>query len=430
MKTNIDISKKNGILLKNGLIIDVTNGKSFENDILIVDGIIKKIGDIQSNEDYYILDCKNKVITQSFVDIGTNLKTPGVGDQETLESGSVSALAGGFTKICIVSSKDNLIDSPEIVKLLTDHSKELPIAIYPMCSVTKNNDGLELTEMGLMKDKGAVAFYDDNSPLMNSQVLRYALEYSKMFNIPVMNHPEDLNLVNNGLVNESPHSNSMGLNGNPSISESIMINRDLAIANYVKGRIHIPNVTCESSIEIIKKYKKNNKLISCNTSPHYLYFNDSDLLDFNTNLKVSPPIRSNKDRLKLIDAIKSGIIDSISSNHNPHRIDDKEKDFQNAKQGVIGLETSFSVAHTILSSSNMPIEEIINLFSRNPAKIMNIKLNKIKINENSELTIIDPHKKWKFTKDNIYSKSSNSPFLNETLKGRVDYTINKNILFG
>ena len=430
MKTNIDISKKNGILLKNGLIIDVTNGKSFENDILIIDGIIKKIGDIQFNKDYYILDCKNKVITQSFVDIGTNLKTPGVGDQETLESGSVSALAGGFTKICIVSSKDNLIDSPEIVKLLTDYSKELPIEIYPMCSVTKNNDGLELTEMGLMKDKGAVAFYDDNSPLMNAQVLRYALEYSKMFNIPVMNHPEDLNLVNNGLINESPHSNSMGLNGNPSISESIMINRDLAIANYVKGRIHIPNVTCESSIDIIKKYKKNNKLISCNTSPHYLHFNDSDLLDFNTNLKVSPPIRSDKDRLKLIDAIKSGIIDSISSNHNPHRIDDKEKDFQNAEQGVIGLETSFSVAHTILSNSNMPIEEIINLFSRNPAKIMNIKLNKIKINENSELTIIDPHKKWKFTKDNIYSKSLNSPFLNETLKGHVDYTINKNILFG
>ena len=430
MKANIDISTKNGILLKNGLIIDVTKEKSFENDILIIDGKIKKIGDIQTNKDYHIIDCKDKIITQSFIDIGANFKTPGIGDQETLKSGSISALAGGFTKICIVSSTENLIDSPEIVKSLANSSKELPIEIYPICSVTKNNEGLELTEMGLMKDNGAVAFYDDNSPLMNAQVLRYALEYSKMFNIPVMNHPEDLNLVNKGLINESAHSNSMGLNGNPTISESIMINRDLAIANYVKGRIHIPNVTCASSIDIIKKYKKNNKLISCNTSPHHLYFTDSDLLDFNTNLKVSPPIRSEKDRLKLIEAVRSGIIDSISSNHNPHRIDDKEKDFQNAEQGIIGLETSFSVAHTILSSSNMPIENIINLFSKNPAKIMNLKLNKIKINENSELTIIDPNKKWKFTKDNIYSKSSNSPFLNETLKGRIDYTINKNILFG
>ncbi len=424
------LKKYKNILLKNGTIIDVVNGKTSKKDLLIKNGKIDQLGKVNPKKEYHIIDCKNKIITQSFIDIGTNFKFPGTGDQESLESGSLAALSGGYTKICMSSNSDNLIDNPEILQFITEQSKIMPINIHPIGTITKNCDGLELTEMGLMSKNGAVAFYDGFKSIMNSQVLRYGLEYSKMFNAPIMNHPEDYNFVNNGVINESSLSNSLGLNGNPTIAESIMIDRDLKIANYVNGKIHIPNVTCGDSLEIIEKYKKKNKLISCQVSPHHLFFNDSYLSDFDTNFKVSPPFRSEKDRLSLVQGIKKGVIDCVSSNHDPHRNDDKEKDFNHAKFGIIGLETAFAVTNTILSKENISLIKILELFSKNPSKIMNIRLNEIKIDSKSELAIIDPNQKWKFSNKDIHSKSSNTPFLNRYLIGKVNYTINENILFG
>lgn len=426
----MELTKHKNILLKNGTIIDIVNGKSYKKDLLIKDGKIIELGKVNSKKEYHIINCKNKFITQSFIDIGTNFKFPGIGDQESLETGSLAALSGGYTKICMTSNSDNLLDNPEILQFIKEKSSTIPINIYPIGTVTKNRDGLELTEMGLMSKNGAVAFYDGFKSIMNSQVLRYGLEYSKMFNIPIMNHPEDYNFVNNGVINESSLSNSLGLNGNPTIAESIMIDRDLKISNYVNGKIHIPNVTCRDSLKIIENYKKINKLISCQVSPHHLYFNDSYLSDFDTNFKVCPPYRSETDRLSLVKAVKKGLIDCIASNHDPHRTDDKEKDFNNAEFGIIGLETAFAVTNTVLSKENVSLVKILELFSKNPSKIMNIELNEIKVNSKSELVVVDPNQKWKFSADDIYSKSSNTPFLNKSLIGKVNYTINENILFG
>jgi len=430
MKSKINITKDKSLLLKNGKILDITNGKTVGKDILIHKGKIVELGKINNNSNYHVIDCKNHIVTQSFIDIHTHFQTPGVGDQETLISGSNAALSGGYSKVCIMPNTNPVIDSPELIDFILDEASSLPIDIYPIGAITKKIKGIELAEIGSMINAGAIAISDGYSPIMNSQVMRYALEYARMFDIPVINHPQDINLANNGVMNESSISNSLGLEGNPTISESIMISRDLEIANYVKGKLHIPNISCADSINLISKYKNNDFSLTCEVSPQNLFFSDKDLINYDTNFKLSPPLRSEKDKKKLIKGLKEGTIDCISSCHYPQRNDDKEKDFNHAEFGVISLETAFAAANTILSKEKFSFKSIIELFSLNPSKIMNITLDEIKINSNAELVVIDPNKEWVFSKDDIHSKSSNTPFINQSFRGKVKYTINKNILFG
>jgi len=430
MKNKIDIGKDKSLLLKGGKILDVTNGKTTNQDILIHNGKIVKLGKINNNNNYHIIDCKNSIITQSFIDIHSHFHTPGIGDQETLVSGSKAALSGGYSKVCVMPNTKPIIDTPELVEFIIDETKKLAIDIYPIGSITKKLEGIELAEVGSMVNSGAVAISDANFPLMNGQVMRYALEYARMFNIPVINHPQDINLVNNGVMNECRTSNSLGLDGNPAISESIMINRDLEIANYIKGKLHIPNITCADSVDLIDKYKNKNLLLTCEVSPQNLFFSDNDLIDYDTNFKISPPLRSLDDKNKLIKGLKDGVIDCIASCHNPQRNDDKEKDFNHAKFGVISLETAFAATNTILSQENFSFKSIVELFSLNPSKILNIALSEIKISSNAELVVINPNEEWIFSKNDIYSKSRNTPFIGKAFKGKVKYTINKNILFG
>ncbi len=430
MKNKIDFNKDKSLLLKNGKILDIKTGKTFSKDILINNGQIIEIGKISKNDNFHIIDCENYIITQSFIDIHTHFQTPGIGDQETFFSGSYSALSGGYSKICIMPNTLPVIDNPELVQFIFDKTSFLPIDIYPIGAITKKLEGIELAELGSMINAGAVAVSDADSPIMNSQVMRYALEYAKMFDVPVINHPQDIDLVNNGMMNESSVSNSLGLTGNPRIAESVMINRDLEIANYVKGKLHIPNVTCSESINLIEKYKSNNLSLTCEVSPQHIFFSDEDLISYDTNFKISPPLRSLEDRKALIKGLKNGIIDCISSCHYPQRNDDKERDFNHANFGVISLETAFSAVNTILSKENFSFKSIVELFSLNPSKIVNIPLDEIKIGSKSELTIINPDENWVVDKSDIYSKSFNTPFIGRSLKGKVKYTINKNILFG
>ena len=430
MKNKIKLNSDQYLLLSGGEILNVINGKTSNQDILIHNDKIVDIGKIEIKNNYHTIDCKDNVITQAFIDTHTHLRTPGVGDQETLLSGTNAALAGGYSKICIMPNTNPVLDSPELIDFIIDKSSSLPIDIYPIGAITKNLGGTELSELGSMVKSGAVAISDANSPLMNAQVLRYALEYSKMFNIPVINHPEDSNLINNGVMNESLTANLLGLKGNPTIAESIIIFRDLKIAEYVDGKIHIPNVTCSDSVKLIDVYKNNKLSLTAEASPQNIFFTDEDLINYDTNLKVSPPLRSLKDKNSIIKGLKDGIIDCMASNHTPHKNDDKEKDFYHSEFGIIGLETAFAATHTVLDENKFSLKSIINLFSLNPSKIMNIDLPTIGVGSKPELVIINPNKKWTFKKDDIFSKSKNSPFINQKFKGKIEFTINGNILFG
>ena len=411
-------------ILSGGKIYDPFKEKYFKGDILIVNGKFDKIVDSKfPKKDISIIDCTNKVITHPFVDLHAHFREPGREDKETLESGCLSALYGGYTTVCLMPNTDPPIDTPELIKFIIDKTSEYPIQVLPIGAITNSQSGKELTEIGLMVKEGAVAISDDGIPVEDSRIMRYALEYSKMFGIPVINHAEDVFLRSGAVMNESAVSTKLGLQGSPHITESIMVSRDLMINEHVNSRIHVPHVSSKESVEIIRRYKKSSDMVSAEVTPHHLYFNDESLSTFNSNLKVAPPIRSEKHRKALIDGLKDGTIDCIATDHAPHNIEEKESDFLHASCGMIGLETAFSSSFTALSKEKLSIEKIISLFTSGPCKVMNIHKEFLVEGNSAEMVVLDFNKDWEVSEQDFKSKSSNSGFIGETLKSRVAYTI-------
>jgi len=425
LKYNIS-ENKGYLLLQGGNIYDPYIDLASVGDILIKDGFIERISKyIAPDKEYKVIDCKNKIVTNGFIDLHVHFREPGFELKETLESGSRSAFYGGYTRVCTMPNTNPVVDTPELVQLLIKKSESLPIYIYPIGAITKNQSGQELSEIGSMVKSGAVAISDDGIPVSNSQMMRFALEYAKKFNIPVINHAEDNYLVNEGLMHEGNNSLKLGLPGNPGIAESSMVFRDISIAEYVGGRLHIPHVSSYKSVEVIKQFKDRNVDVTAEVTPHHLCLTDDVLLDYNTDAKVAPPIRSNKDRRALIEAVKSGLINCIATDHAPHAIEDKETDMFNSCCGMIGLESAFGLVNKCLSKEQMSIESIIDLFSLNPSKIIGIEPIHIKENNQAEINIVDPKILWDFEIDHIQSKSKNTPILGMKLEGQVIATLNK-----
>jgi len=417
------------ILLKSGRIVDPFSKKTFVGDILIENGNIASIRKTipSRDKDTLKIDCKGLVVTHGFCDIHVHFREPGREDKENLESGSIAALAGGFTQVCTMPNTNPAIDSAEHIYYICGKSSHLPIDIFPIGAVSKGQEGKELTEMILMKENGAIAFSDDGIPIQNAQFMALALQYAKMIDLPIINHAEDIYLRNEGVMNAGPNSDNLGLKGNPNLAESVMIYRDLALASSLSARLHIPHVSTKESVELIKLFKSKNKLISSEVSPHHLYFCDDDIIGFDTNLKVGPPIRSKSDRKKLIDGIKSGTIDCIATDHAPHTIEDKETTFNDAEFGMIGLESCLGVVNKILVKENgMSLKSLIEKLTVNPRKVMNINTDLFAIGEKAQITVFNPNEKWTFSGDDIYSKSSNSPFIGHELVGKIKYVFSKN----
>ena len=354
-----------------------------------------------------------------------HFREPGREDKESLKTGSMAALSGGFTSVCVMPNTNPAIDSPESVNFILKKAEDCPIKIYPIGAVTKSQKGKELTEMGLMYEAGVVAFSDDGFPIQDASIMRSALEYSTLVDIPVINHAEDMFLRDNGLVNEGPMSTKLGLRGNPELAESIMVHRDLELAKYTSAKLHVPHVSTKKSIQLIRSSKQLNKCVSAEVTPHHLYFTHDDLRSYDTNLKVAPPIRSETDRESLIEAIKDGTIDCIATDHAPHTLEDKETTFDCASYGMIGLESCFGVVNKVLVKKEriISIEALIELLTVKPRKIMGFETNLFKRGVSAEITVIDPDKKWQFTKQSVKSNSFNSPFLGEYLIGKIDLTI-------
>ena len=413
------------LLLHGGTVFDPFLDKSKKADILIKNNKISAMGPNIKDKDATKINCKGLVITHGFCDVHVHFREPGQENKETLKTGSLAALAGGFTRVCVMPNTTPPLDSPESIKFIIDKSANCPIFIHPIGAVSKSQNGEELTEVEGMVKEGAVAVSDDGLPITDSQVMRLALEYSSMFNIPVINHAEDECLRNDGVMNEGEVSTRLGLSGNPSLSESIMIQRDLELANLIKTKIHVPHVSSSSGVSNIKRMQKNNSKISAEVTPHHLYFNDNALSGYNTNFKVAPPIRSEKDRKALIKGLKDGTIDCIATDHAPHTTEEKEASFDMAPFGMIGLESCFGVVNKVL---DLPLKEIIKLLTINPRNIMNFNSNLFKKGALAEITIIDPDHEWIFSEENIYSKSKNSPFIGEKLKGKIHYTLSKGFL--
>ncbi len=335
-----------------------------------------------------------------------------------METGSNAALAGGFTRVCVMPNTDPPLDTPESIRFVIEKSEKLPIYIHPIGAITKHQGGKEITEMGGMVEAGAVAFSDDGLPVTDGQVFRLACEYAKMFGVPVINHAEDPCIRKNGVMHEGAVSAEIGLTGNPDVAESSMVNRDLELSVLTGTHLHVPHVSAEMSVKHLRKTLEFSKSISSEVTPHHLYFNHESLHSFDTSYKVAPPIRTEKDRLALISAVKEGIITCIATDHAPHTVEEKEADFNEAPFGMIGLESCFGAVNKVLRNE-LDIMEIICLLTVNPRKVMGFEIDLFKIGTPAELTILDIEKEWIFSLDDIHSKSRNTPFIDETIFGKV-----------
>jgi len=414
------------LILRHVEILDPLKENTFKGNIFLVNGKISGLGKFDQPSDAKSIDCEGLTLTHGFCDLHVHFREPGDEDKETLESGSLAALSGGFTRVCAMPNTNPSIDSPESVNFIIEKSKDLPVHIHPIGAVTKGQKGKEISEMALMNQAGAIAFSDDGLPIQNGLVMRKALEYSKMLNVPVINHAEDDCLRCNGVMNEGMVSNRLGLPGNPSISESTMVFRDLKLADMTGAKLHVPHVSTAASVEHIKEMKRSNDKVTAEVTPHHLFFNDEALLNYNTNLKVAPPIRNDISRNALIKGIKQGVIDCIATDHAPHSLHEKQTTFDCASFGMIGLESCFGVVKRLLvDEEGLSLINLIKLLTTAPRQIMGFNSDLFKVGTEAELVLFNPVKKWKFKESNVFSKSVNSPFYDQELIGKVRYTISK-----
>ena len=410
-------------MLENGTIYDPYNNTKNIGSILLKNGIIKEVGKCTAPKNVKRINCEGKIVAPGLIDIHAHFREPGREDKETLVTGAQAAFSGGFTRVCVMPNTNPPLDTPESIRFIIEKAADLPIHIYPIGAITRDQGGLEITEIGDMVHAGAVAISDDGLPVQNGQVLRCAIEYAKKFQIPVINHAEDIHLRNGGVMNESVLSTKLGLPGNPDISESIMVHRDLEIAEFTKGKIHIPHVSTARSVNLIRQYKKKGLNITAEVTPHHLGLSENALSQFDTHAKVAPPLRTDKDRKALIDGLIDGTIDCIATDHAPHTIEEKEMDFIHAPCGMIGLESAFGLAHTVLVEAGAKTEQVIQWMTNGAARVMGWKLNPFGIGYSAEISIIDPQEKWQFLESHILSRSKNSPMVGMAFKGRVVSTI-------
>ncbi|PIS27432.1 MAG: dihydroorotase [Candidatus Marinimicrobia bacterium CG08_land_8_20_14_0_20_45_22] len=416
------IDKMNGkVLLTNGKIIDPVGEKIYDSDILIENGVIVKIEKgMTPMNDAEIINLTGQMISPGFVDIHVHFREPGFEDKETIESGCQAALAGGFTKVCCMPNTEPPIDTQESVRFIYRKAEGQIVDVYPIAAITKNRKGEELTGMVELSSAGAVAFSDDGNPLVNAQIMRFALEYSKIVDKPIINHSEDPALKADGYMNEGIVSTQLGIPGNPSVAEEIMIYRDLALTKFTNSRLHVPHVSTKTSVALIRQAKADGVRVTAEVTPHHFSLTDEYMRSFDANGKVSPPLRSESDRLALIEGIQDGTIDAIATDHAPHQYDTKETSLDLASSGMIGLESAFGLAMThLVHAGYISLMDLIKLLTIKPAHVMNLPLPGISIGAEANLTIIDPDEWWVFSRKDIYSRSQNTPFIGRELTGRV-----------
>lgn len=416
------------VLLKNVTVIDDSSAYHLKKkDILIENGIIQKIGSHLSKSDILCIEADQAFVCAGWIDIFTHFSDPGLEHRETLESGADVAFAGGFTKVFTIANTQPVIDSKTQVSYITEKSKSLPVQIFPIGSITKNAEGNNLSEMYDMYNAGAIAFSDGLHPIQSPGLFLKALQYVKTFDGVLMQQPFDTTIGTYGLINEGIISTQLGLPGLPAIAEELMIMRDIELLRYTGSKLHITGISSAKSVNLISKAKAEGLQISCSVTPYHLLFTDEDLQSYDTNLKLNPPLRTNSDREALRKGVLDGTIDAIASHHFPQHSDDKDKEFEYAKNGMIGLQTAYAVVQEALPELNA--EKIVALFSRNATKIFKIDNPQIAEGTEADLTIFTPKGKTLLTRINNKSKSHNSPLFDTALNGKVLATISKNKIF-
>ncbi len=413
------------ILIKNAKVICESSSFNGKNvDIFIEEGIIRAIGKDLDNAADHIIAHEALCVSLGWMDIFSHFTDPGNEHKETLETGAAAAAAGGFTDVFVCPNTKPVLDNKAQMAYVINKSKSLPVNIYPLGSISKNADGKELAELYDMYQAGAVAFTDGLRPVQSAGLLLKALQYIKTINATLIQVPGDESLAPKGLMNEGWVSTQFGLPGLPALAEEIMIARDIELLKYTASKLHITAISTKKSLELIKKAKEDGLEVSCSVTGYHLEFCDEDLSDYNTNLKVNPPLRTREDMMALRAAFKNNEIDTLASHHIPQHSDNKICEFEYAGFGMIGLETLFPIA---LKYANN-IESLINKLTITSRKLFNLPLPAIEENAVACITLFNLENAYDYQLSAIKSKSKNSAFINHKLKGEVIGIINKNIL--
>lgn len=413
------------ILLKDVTVIDAASSFHRQQvDIFIQNGFVTEIGTLDKPADKTIT-AKGLCIFPGFTDVFANFCDPGFEFRETLETGAAAAAHGGYTDVFLLPNTQPVVSQKSGVAYIVQRSKTLPVSLHPIGAITKNAEGKELSEMYDMHESGAVAFSDGICPVQSPGLLLKALQYVKAINKIIIQIPEDQSISGPGLMNEGIVSTQLGLPGKPAIAEELMISRDIELTRYTGSAIHFTGVSTAKGITSIRKAKADGLPVSCSVTPAHLFFIDADLAGYDTNLKLSTPLRTTTDRAALQAAVEDGTVDCIASHHFPHHIDHKVVEFEYAKPGMIALETAFSLVRSSMPS--LSLERITELFSTTPRRLFDLPAVTIAPGQQARFSLFLPDVDW--TPESFASRSRNSPFLNKTLRGRPYGIIQQDKLF-
>ena len=408
------------LLVKGGRVIDPANNIDEIADVLVIDGKIAAIGKELSpdgNED--IVDAEGKIVCPGFIDIHVHLRDPGYEYKEDIITGSKAAAVGGFTTVCCMPNTDPVVDEGIVAEYILRKSKEAGLVnVLPAGSITKNLEGEGLSEMAELAQAGCVGFSDDGKPVVKSDLMRHAMDYARMLDLPVLSHCEDLALSRNGLMHEGYYSTLYGLQGIPAAAEEIMVARDVRLAGITRARLHLCHVSTEGSLRIIEQAKAAGISVTCEVTPHHLTLTDEMVGDYDTDTKVNPPLRSEHDVKALVDAVASGLVDCIATDHAPQNIESKDCEYANASFGISGLETAVAVImDRLVHPGLLRITDMVRLFTVGPGRILGLDSGTLTPGSKADITIIDPDAKRRVDPSTFYSKGKNTPFKGMELCG-------------
>jgi dihydroorotase len=410
-------------VIKNGSVVLKDEVKKC--DILLNGNKIEKICENIPADNCKVIDASGKTVIPGIIDMHVHLREPGYEGKEDMQSGSLAAVAGGVTQVCCMPNTNPVCDNAVVVTYIKARQKEVNLCkINPIGAITQGEKGESLADIGKMAKAGAVALSDDGRSVMNSNIMRLGMEYASGFNLKCLCHCEDANLVDGGVVNEGYNSTLTGLKGSLRAAEDIMIARDIALAESLDVPVHICHVSTYSGVAIIRDAKKRGVKVTAETCPHYFTLTDDIITNFDTNTKVNPPVREEKDRLAIIEGLKDGTLDCIVTDHAPHSKKDKQVEYNLAAFGMSGIETSFSLSYTYLVKNGiMTLPQLMQLMSYNPALTLNLEGGEIKEGKVADLAIVDLNENYVIDGEKFYSKGKNTPFNGWEVYGKVLTTI-------